>query len=78
MNCEADDWFDVAVVGLGPVGLSLVHLLAAQGLRVIDIARRALSGSTTKPCAFSSASAVLGSALLATASNCYHSLPVSG
>lgn len=36
---DVDVVFDVAVIGLGPVGLTLVHLLAKEGLRVVGIER---------------------------------------
>ena len=37
-NAEAD-MFDVAIVGLGPTGLTLAHLLGRYGLRVIALER---------------------------------------
>ncbi|MDH4251615.1 MAG: FAD-dependent monooxygenase, partial [Nitrospira sp.] len=35
---EADE-FDVVIVGLGPTGLTLAHLLGRRGLRVIALER---------------------------------------
>ena len=33
------DLYDVAIVGLGPTGLTLAHLLGRRGLRVLTLER---------------------------------------
>ena len=41
MNCSGEEEFDVVIVGYGPVGATLAHLLGLQGVRTLVLEREA-------------------------------------